>query len=69
MDEKWFDNAFQIFEATDENDLEIAMVVLRGGTNIGNDEEEEDSSSLLPDSLPGVSYKDPHCGVRLPVFV
>ena len=29
-----------IFEATDENDLEDAMVVLRGGTHIENDEEE-----------------------------
>ena len=25
-----FGNAFQIFEATDERDLEVAMVVLRG---------------------------------------
>ena len=32
MDERWFGNAFPMFEATDENDLEIAMVVLRGGT-------------------------------------
>ena len=31
---------FQIFEATDENDLEAAMVVLRGGTHIDRDEEE-----------------------------
>ena len=28
MEDRWFGNAFQIFEATDENDLE-AMVVLR----------------------------------------
>ena len=27
-------------EATDENDLEAAMVVLRGGTHIDKDEEE-----------------------------
>ena len=33
-------NAFQIFEAADENDLEVAMVVLRGGTHIDTDEEE-----------------------------
>ena len=26
-------NAFQIFEATDANDLEVAMVVFRGGTH------------------------------------
>ena len=30
MDDRWFGNEFQIFEATDENDLEAAMVVLRG---------------------------------------
>ena len=29
-----------MFEATDENDLEIAMVVSHGGTNIDNDEDE-----------------------------
>ena len=34
MEDRWFDNAFQIFEATDENDLEAVMVVLRGGTLI-----------------------------------
>ena len=32
MEDRWFGNAFQIFEATDENDLEAAMVGLRGGT-------------------------------------
>ena len=41
MDDRWFGNAFQMFEATDENDLEIAMVVLRGGTHIDKDEEEQ----------------------------
>ena len=40
MDERWLGSAFQMFEATDENDLEFAMVVLRGGTHIDNDEEE-----------------------------
>ena len=40
MDDRWFDNEFQIFEATDENDLEVAMVVLRGGTHIDKAEEE-----------------------------
>ena len=39
MDDRWFGNAFQIFEATDENNLEVAMVVLRGGTHIDKDEE------------------------------
>ena len=39
MDERWLGSAFQMFEATDENDLEFAMVFLRGGTHIANDEE------------------------------
>ena len=39
MDKRRLGNAFQMFEAIDENDLEIAMVVLRGGTHIDNDEE------------------------------
>ena len=29
-----------MFEATDENDFEVAMVVLHGETHIDNDEEE-----------------------------
>ena len=33
------DNAFQTFEAKDENDLEVAMVVLRGIMHIEKDEE------------------------------
>ena len=37
MEDRWFGNAFQVFEATDENDLEAAMVVLRGGTHIEKD--------------------------------
>ena len=41
MDDRWFGNAFQIFEATDENDLEVVMVVLCGGTHIEKDEEEQ----------------------------
>ena len=40
MDDRWFGSAFQIPEATDENDLEAAMVVLRVGTHIDKDEEE-----------------------------
>ena len=40
MEDRWFGKAFQIFEATDENDLEAAMVVLRGGTDIERHEEE-----------------------------
>ena len=40
MEDRWFGSAFQIFEATDENDLEVAMGVLRGGMHIEKDEEE-----------------------------
>ena len=40
MDERWPGSAFQIFGATDENDLEAAMEVLRRGTHIDKDEEE-----------------------------
>ena len=29
MEDIWFGNAFQIFEAANENNLEVAMVVLR----------------------------------------
>ena len=34
MEDRWFGNAFQVFEATDENDLEAAIVVLRGGIQV-----------------------------------
>ena len=40
MDERWFSSEFQIFGATDENDLEVAMEVLRKGTHIDKDEED-----------------------------
>ena len=40
MEDRWFGYEFQILGATDENDLEVAMVVLRGGTHIEKDEEE-----------------------------
>ena len=40
MEDRWFGSAFHIFEATDENDLEAVMMVLRGGTHIEKDEEE-----------------------------
>ena len=40
MDERWLGSAFQMLETTDENNLEFAMVVLRGGTHIDNNEEE-----------------------------
>ena len=34
MDDIWFGKEFQTFEATYENDLEVAIVVLRGETHI-----------------------------------
>ena len=40
MNDRWFGSAIQIPEATDENDLEAAMVVLRGGTCTDKDKEE-----------------------------
>ena len=40
MDERWLGNEFQIFEATDENDFEVTMEVLRAGTHIDKNEEE-----------------------------
>ena len=40
MDVRWLDSVFQIFDATDENDLEAAMEVLCKGTHIDKDEED-----------------------------
>ena len=40
MEDRWFGKAFQIFEPTDKNDLEAAVLVLRGGTQIERHEEE-----------------------------
>ena len=40
VDERWFGSEFQIFDATDENDLEGAIEVLRKGTPIDKDEED-----------------------------
>ena len=40
VDERWFGSEFQIFGATDENDLEVAMEVLRKGTLVDKDEED-----------------------------
>ena len=45
MDDRWFGNEFQIFESTDENDLEVAMVVLLGGKHIDKDEEERSANA------------------------
>ena len=39
VDERWIGIEFEIFGATDENDLEVAMEVLREGTHIDKDEE------------------------------
>ena len=43
MDAKWFGNALQMFEATDEKDLKITMMVLRMETDI----EEERSAHAV----------------------
>ena len=40
MDERWPGSAFQIIRATDENDLEVAMEVLRKRTHIGKDDDD-----------------------------
>ena len=40
MDERKPGSAFQILDETDENDLEVAMEVLRNGTDIDKDEED-----------------------------
>ena len=46
MEDRWFGNEFQILGATDENDLEAAMVVLRGGTDIEKEEEERSANKI-----------------------
>ena len=40
MDDRQIGFAFQMFDATEENDLEFAMVVLREETHVDNDEGE-----------------------------
>ena len=45
MDEKWHGNLFQVSEATDENDLDLAIAVFREGMHI--DKEEEDRSDRV----------------------
>ena len=37
MDERWHGSLFQVFEATDENDLDFAIAVFRVGTHIGKE--------------------------------
>ena len=45
MDERWHGNLFQVSEATDENDLDLAIAVFREGVHI--DKEEEDRSDRV----------------------
>ena len=45
MDERWHGNLFQVSEATDENDLDLAIAVFREGMHI--DKEEEDRSDRV----------------------
>ena len=44
MEDRWVGNAFQVFGAINENDLEAAMVGLRRGAHIEKDEEERSAS-------------------------
>ena len=55
MEDRWFGNEFQILGATDENDLEVAMVVLRGGTH---NEKRKKSGVLAPAHILGWEMKD-----------
>ena len=45
MDERWDGSPFQLSEATDENDLDLAIAVFREGMHI--DKEEEDRSDRV----------------------
>ena len=45
MDERWHGNLFQVFEATDEKDLDLAIAVFCEGMHI--DKEEEDCSDRV----------------------
>ena len=45
MDERWHGNLFQMSEATDEKDLDLAIAVFLEGTHI--DKEEEDRSDRV----------------------
>ena len=45
MAERWDGNPFQVSEATDENDLDLAIAVFREGMHI--DKEEEDRSDRV----------------------
>ena len=45
MDERWPGSLFQTLEATDENDLDLAISVFRVG--IHSDNEEEDRSDRV----------------------
>ena len=45
MDERWHGSLFQIYEATDENDLYFAISVFRVGTFIEN---EKDRIVIVP---------------------
>ena len=44
MDERWHGNLFQVSEATDENDLDLAIAVFREGMDIDKEEEDFDDT-------------------------
>ena len=41
MDERWHGSLFQMSEATDEKDLDLAIAVFLEGTHIDKEEEED----------------------------
>ena len=45
MDGRWHDDLFQVSEATDENNLDLAIAVFREGMHV--DKEEEDRSDRV----------------------
>ena len=45
MDERWRGNLFQVSEATNENDMDLAIAVFREGMHI--DKEKEDRSDRV----------------------
>ena len=55
MEDRWFGNTFQIFEATDENDLEVAMVVYVGERIL---KKTKKSGVLAPVHILGWEMKD-----------
>ena len=47
MNERWHGSLFQIYEATDENDLDFAIVVFRVGTEIDKEVEDRNDNDRV----------------------